>query len=96
MRTYQKCIAEREVFTMNVPSNTKQGMFYKVKGYVERGHIECSCPAFKFGGKCKHTDLHTEECGWDESSSPEVQSLAQKDARECPRCGQRTVSAGSF
>ena len=94
MRGHQRCIAERAVFAIAVPSNTRPDVKYTVKGYIERGKIECSCPAFKFKGACKHTALATEECGWDEATFPEAQTLVQKDNHECPRSGKRTVTVG--
>ncbi len=42
-----------------------------------------SAPGFEHG-TCKHM------CGWHQMVGPEVQTEAQRQAHECPRCGSRT------
>jgi len=90
MRAYQKCIAERRVFEITVPSSSGKDE-YQIRGSFEGGNLSCSCKGFRFTGSCKHTRLRIEECGWDSLESVEVQTLTQKAAHECPRCGRRTV-----
>lgn len=35
-----------------IPSETKEGVFYKLS--VAGGKLHCSCPGFAFKGDCKH------------------------------------------
>ncbi len=90
MRKYQECSAQKTVFCIKVPSASKEGVFYNVKGFISKGDMACDCPAFTYRGKCKHTQLEVVLCGWSGFSSPEPQTIEQKQEYICPVCGGKT------
>lgn len=91
-KAVQVCDARVRGFRFRVPSNSTPGVEYTIEGVMRDGSITCSCPGFKFRGTCSHLEITETRCGWDSESSPEAQTLEQKDKGICPRCGGPTES----
>jgi len=91
IKSFQKCHADRRVFSIAVPSQSDPDALYAVGGVIIQGEIGCSCPAFKFKGQCKHFTMIVDSCGWSAVSSPEPQTMSQKMQHKCPRCGGITM-----
>lgn len=94
LEIFQKCPADRKVFSFNIQSASDPNSTYEIKGSFVQGEISCDCPGFKFRDTCKHLRLEVEECGWNALESSEPQTMLQKEDRVCPRCGGPTVDSG--
>jgi hypothetical protein len=92
-RTFQACHADRKTFRIVVPSTSDAETQYEITGSFVDGIVNCTCPGFKFRGTCKHLTVEIEECGWNGLESSEPQTLEQKEAHICPRCGSKTVDS---
>jgi len=86
----QRCESAMVRFSVETPSSRDPSKMYTIKGLVRSGAVECSCPGFRFNGRCRHLDSIVETCGWDEGESREVQTQKQKTNHVCPRCGGKT------
>lgn len=91
VRSFQACQADRKTFKITVPSASDPETTYEIKGSFIKGEMSCTCPGFRFRETCKHLQIEVEECGWNALDSPEPQTMKQKEARICPRCGSRTI-----
>lgn len=95
IKTFQVCDAAKLEFEIKVPSNSKQGVEYTVKGSFIDGEISCTCPGFTYRRTCVHTRFKEARCGWSALESPEPQTLDQKQDHICPRCGSNTIDIAS-
>ena len=53
---------------------------------VRGGAAKCSCPGFRYRGKCRHVEITELECGWDSKKS----AVRQRVGGACPLCGSST------
>lgn len=85
----QRCAAALNPVTLRVPSTSRAGGSYTV--YVAPAGGDCTCPGWKFHGKCKHmAHARQQICGWQLGAEPH-QSLRQNIDMVCPACGGPTL-----
>jgi uncharacterized Zn finger protein len=59
--------------------------------YATQTSADCTCPGWKYHGKCKHVDaVRAEMCTWHSEYSSEQQTLQQNVNCRCPKCGGET------
>lgn len=93
MQTYQwhlpqRCTALNKGVSRRVPSSSGKGS-YSVQ--IAGDYAACTCPGFKFHGKCKHiAAVQAELCSWYLGTSPTPQTLQQNVQCVCPACGGPT------
>lgn len=65
---------------------------YTVTASLDEKSDFCTCPGWKYHGRCRHvTQLREELCSWQEDVSEEVQTPQQEMSCICPRCGSETT-----
>lgn len=80
----QHCAQLSQAVTRGVPSSSGAGT-YQV--YVRGTAESCTCPGFKFHGKCKHVaQVRAQTCQWDGEHDLAEQTVTQNVKMICPRC----------
>jgi hypothetical protein len=87
----QYCGQRDKVVTKLVPSDSNPTRAYTTSVFGPMGSADCTCPGWKFHGKCKHVEsVRAEMCDWDSEHDAEGQTLQQNVNCVCPRCGSET------
>lgn len=83
----QRCAAAQKPVHATVPSS-RTGSSYKVYATATGG--DCTCPGWKYHGRCKHmAHVRASICSW-ELGSAQHQTLRQNIDMVCPSCGGPT------
>jgi hypothetical protein len=86
----QFCGKRDQLLTKLVPSSSGNGN-YTTTVFGATGGADCTCPGWKFHGKCRHVDsVRAEICDWDSEHDEVGQTLQQNVSCTCPRCGAET------
>lgn len=96
----QRCLSAEPWFVVEVLSQLKEGVVYKVLVPYPDDPIDeltCECPGFVFRGACRHQDEVFETlCRWTSVEGPEAQTVDQRRKHICPRCGGETKSEAEW
>lgn len=85
----QRCGQAAQVVVRTVESSTGSGR-YSVYVNLPKQSYDCTCPGFRFHGRCKHVEVvKSGVCAWTSDSSV-PQSLQQNVGCVCPACGGET------
>lgn len=95
-RQIQRCISTDPYFEQLIPSESQRNLVYEVRSVWPDDPAEdytCSCPAFKYTGRCKHQGIAwADRCLWsEEEDGVEKQNVDQRINFLCPRCGSPTI-----
>lgn len=86
----QECAQIRQGVHRSVLSSDGK-RHYRVYVTGDGENADCTCPGYKYHGKCRHVEqVRRELCGWHMEYSEEQQTLEQNVRCVCPRCGGET------
>jgi len=88
----QRCLNSGEYTEVVVPSRSDPEIVYTVTvtDVDDPEETLCECEGFVYRGHCAHQQIALDSiCGW-RTGDDEGQTIEQRRAKECPRCGGPT------